>query len=498
DYLCWPSLHVTPPTITPHTMQAWLRAARPYVSGVFINSFYREVSPFEFLMYRIWMRLLWNPDLDVDAEIADVCDRFFGPAGDTMREFHEQLVARCERPWDRPELLESKFYATPDLYYGQSFPPDRIRELAALLERARAEAGLPAVLTSTVVNGSAIHLYNKEPVPVPVEITLAAGRGEEIVNPVVIWDEGRVAYEGRIRPDEQLVVAANGAARLVDTKTHVSREVPVTRTGLPAAISAEGAAVFHFQHGGPAVATLTYGIPGEATAVPDDIHARRLEWFRKPYQVFHPTYVYGMVGQAFTGFFAEAHMAHRHLGKVPTCHATSVATLPSVAKDPVWETAEGVDLVRGRQTPKDQICRWSYLSRNNVLPFNNFGFPAGQQTTVRCLHAPKGLAVRLDAGGAPVAGESLALQVDGRTFEFAVDPREDKPPFLEQLDVDGKGWHAVVVLGWAELGVQPAPGHILPFQVQRVRGDDSSIWSPPLGSIWGHCQQGPGKLVIAF
>lgn len=501
EYLCWPGLHVTPPTITPHTMQTWLKAARPYVSGVFINSFYRDVSPFEFVMYRVWMRLLWNPDLDVDAEIADICRRFFGPAGDTMLEFHEKLIARCEKPWDNPELVENQFYATPDLYYGQSFPPDQIRELAALLEKARKEAGLPADLTSAVKNGTAIHLFNAEAVAVPVGITLTALPGKEILNPVVIWDEGRVTYQGRILPGEHLVVSGAGEARLVNTKTKVSRDVPVVLGGKPPMLAPGADQVFSFLQsnaGDPFQVKLTYANPASPAASPGGgIHATRLDWFRRPYQIFHPSFTYGMAGQAFTGFFAEAHVAHQHLGKVPSYRAKAVATLPLTAEDPVWKTTQEINLVRGRETPKDQICRWDYLSQNNVLPFNNFGFPAARPTTARCVHSPDGLAVLVDAVGSPVAGENISLHVNGKTFEFPIQNAQNKPPFVRQLQLNDHGWSAVVVLDWEQIGAKPAPEEVVPFQIQRNHGSDSAIWSPPLGSIWGHRQQGAGNLVLA-
>lgn len=501
EYLCWPGLHVTPPTVVPHTMQRWLQAVRPYVSGVFINSFYRDVSPFEFLMYRVWMRLLWNPDLDVDAEIADICGRFFGPAGGTMREFHEKLIARCEKPWDKPELVENQFYATPDLYYGQSFPPDRIRELGALLERARKEAGLPADLTSAVKSGSAIYLYNAEAVAVPVGITLTALPGKEILNPVIIWDEGRVAYEGRILPGEQLVVSGAGEARIVGTKTNASRDVPVALSGNLPALAPGADQVFSFQQGNTGDlfrVKLAYADPKAPAPSPDGgIYATRLDWFRRPYQIFHPSFVYGMVGQAFAGFFPEAHVAHQHIGKVPSYRAKQVATLPMTAEDPVWKTTERLELVRGRETPKDQICDWKHLSQNNVLPFNNFGFPAAQPTTVRGVHSPDGLAFLVDAGGSTlVADENISLHVNGKAFEIPIQNTENHPPFVRQLQLSDHGWNAVVVLDWQQVGGRPAPGQNIPLQIQRNRGKDSSIWSPPLGSIWGHRQQGPGNLVL--
>jgi hypothetical protein len=318
---------------------------------------------------------------------------------------------------------------------------------------------------------------------------------------VVIWDAGRVTYQGRILPGEHLVVSGAGEARLLNSKTKVSRDVPVVLGGKPPMLAPGADQVFSFLQsnaGNPFQAKLTYADPNAPVdPAGGGIHATRLDWFRRPYQIFHPSFTYGMAGQAFTGFFAEAHVAHQHLGKVPSYRAKAVATLPLTAEDPVWKTTQEINLVRGRETPKDQICRWDYLSQNNVLPFNNFGFPAARPTTARCVHSPDGLAVLVDAVGSPVAGENISLHVNGKTFEFPIQNAQNKPPFVRQIQLNDHGWSAVVVLDWEQIGAKPAPEEVVPFQIQRNHGNDSAIWSPPLGSIWGHRQQGAGNLVLA-
>lgn len=61
------------------------------------------------LMARLWARLLWNPDLDVAAEIADLCHHSYGPAGDTMTAFYRLLIERYEMPWKNPEMAWDQF-----------------------------------------------------------------------------------------------------------------------------------------------------------------------------------------------------------------------------------------------------------------------------------------------------------------------------------------------------------------------------------------------------
>ena len=123
-------------------MQKWLKAVQPHVSGVFMEMY--DPNEYHFLMRRLWMRLLWNPDLDVNAEIDDVCKHFYGPAGATMAEFYKLLIARYEMPWQKPKLTWDQYYLDNDLYFGQSYTPEVVDRLAGLLETARRQAGIAA------------------------------------------------------------------------------------------------------------------------------------------------------------------------------------------------------------------------------------------------------------------------------------------------------------------------------------------------------------------
>jgi len=140
EYGCWPAFWVSTPAFCPHAMQRWLKEVRPHVAGVFFEMY--DPNEYYFLMRRIWMRLLWDPDLDVDAEIDDLCRHFYGPAGATMAEFHKALAAGYEKPWTNPDRVWDQYYLDNDLYFLQSFPPAETDRLAALMERARREAGM--------------------------------------------------------------------------------------------------------------------------------------------------------------------------------------------------------------------------------------------------------------------------------------------------------------------------------------------------------------------
>ena len=480
EYGEWPVMNgVTPPLICPFAMQKWLQAVRPYVSGVFFEWY----DPPEYsLMPRLWARLLWDPDLDVAAEIADVCRRLYGPAGETMTAFYRRLIERYEMPWANAELVWGQFYLTPDLYYGQSLPPAEIERLAALLERARREVGLPAVVEAKVQHGSAVHLTNSEKANVSVRIALTALE-HELVNPSVGWDGGRIVWRGRVKPGERLDIAGVGQARLTAADGSV-REAGGDLEGQASTLAASRSDVFHFWHAGPQrdarfKTELRYGPDGEPlpSRAQQSIHSRRLAWVRDPYLVFHP-----IDGIAFQrGLFAEAHVVHQHLGRVPAYEAVRVGALPNGVDEPLWRDVPPAELVRGREDGGPSC------ERN--------GFPADRRTRVQFVYGREGLAAQIVADGAPAEGEKLVLRLNGKALEFAVTAKPVEGAALRQIEIGRDGWRGLAVVRWRELGLtEDAIPAEMSAQILRESAADRYLWSPPLGSAWGHGKQGPGRL----
>ena len=480
EYGCWPTSFVTPPLICPDAMQEWLQAVEPYVSGVFF-----ELSgpiEYNFLMRRIWMRLLWNPKLDVAAEIEDVCHRFYGPAGDSMTAFYRRLIDRYEMKWKQPRLIWEQYYVAPELYYGQSYPPEEITRLAALLEQACRQVGLPQVVEADLQSGSAVHLFNAATNEVPVSITLTAGE-QELIDPAVGWDYGRLSWRGRLQPGERLDIAASGQTTLM-AEDGSAREVDVVREGGALALGAGKADVFHFWHAalkgdvGFHVA-LHYGADAgmDMDRSKNDIYARRLAWVRDPFLVFHAT---GTLENEKRGFFVDAHVAHQHLGHVPSYGVFSADAWPVGIDDPVWQEALVADLVMGR--------------KDGTTPYQIMGYPADLRTKVQFVQARDGLAVRFDAEGAPMDGEKIVLLLNATNVTFTIGAKSEGRSVLRELQVDRDGWRAMAAVDWRALGLaadKTPPA--LSVQIMRERGEARYLWSPPLG-MWGQHEQGPGKL----
>ena len=482
EYGEWPAmLGVAPPQLCPFAMQKWLQAVRPYVSGVMFEWY---DPPEHSLMPRLWARLLWDPNLDIAAEIADVCRHSYGPAGDTMTAFYRRLIERYEMPWKNPELAWDQFYLTPDLYYGQSLPSAEIERLAALLEKARREVGLPATIEAKVQNGSAVHLTNVEQANVSVRIALTALE-HELVDPSVGWDGGRIIWRGRLKPGERLDITGAGQARVIAADKSV-REVGRELEGQAPTLDAGKSVVFHFWHTGPQRnarfnAELRYGPEDDPrpAQVEKNNYSRRLAWVRDPFLVFQPSG--GIDFQR--GLFAEAHVVHQHLGRVPTYKAVRVDALPKGIDDPLWQSLPAAQLVRGREDGRPS--------------FERNGFPADRRTRIHFVYGREGLAVHIAAEGAPADGEKLVMRLNDKSWEFVVTAKPVKDASLRQIEIGEHGWRGLAVVPWRELGLtEDAIPAEVSLQILRERGSDRYLWSPPLGSAFDHKKQGRGKLLF--
>lgn len=501
EYGCWPDWFHAAPMVYPFSMQKWLQAVRPHVSGVFFELY----GPVEmnFLMRRLWMRLLWNPDLDVTAEIKDICQAFYGPAGESMAAFYLLLAERYERPWAKPRAIWGQYYVWPQNYYGESYPAEVIVRLAALLEEGRRRLGMPAVLQAQVQSGSAVYVHNSESQPVPVVLTLAAQAGA-LSGLALGWDEAgaeqRLAWAGRLEPGDKLVLNASGQAirhgadgSRSDVSADVSGRLPMLVAGQ--------SRVFHFWHRGagdvPFEVRVDYGSAPAVGAVSDSLYVRRLQWVRDPYVVFQPTRKRSSDG--WRGFFVDASVAHRHLGQVPAYAVSPVVALPRGLDSALWADVPELELVMGKG--------------NSTVPYEIMGYPADLRTRVQMVYSAEGVAVRLTAEGKPAAGEKVILSFGDQTVELAVEGPPAAAPTGEarwqDVRVDAGGWRGVAVLPRALLGV-PADtlqGAEVKTQIRRVRASGvqrydqaQSVgamcnyqWSPPLG-LWGDGEQGPGLL----
>jgi hypothetical protein len=138
EYSGWGTLPTHAPIQYPHMIQDYYRRNRELLAGSFINGGnspeWHKSAP---TMY-VWMRVMWNPEINVDATLDALCERQFGKGAKTARAL---LKTMCDR-W---EGIESKFLMNPDWgkmadeIFNEAYPPEAVNAMEKLYRQAREE-----------------------------------------------------------------------------------------------------------------------------------------------------------------------------------------------------------------------------------------------------------------------------------------------------------------------------------------------------------------------
>ena len=111
----------------PHVVQDFYRKNQGLLGGSYLLTYSPTCWTTAAPTCYVWMRVQWNPELDVDAALHEMCRRLFGPAAGTAGEF---LRLQCERwegtTWTRP--LNEPLKGTPGSGWMEHLPADHFRE----------------------------------------------------------------------------------------------------------------------------------------------------------------------------------------------------------------------------------------------------------------------------------------------------------------------------------------------------------------------------------
>ncbi|MBM4164752.1 MAG: hypothetical protein FJ222_09995 [Lentisphaerae bacterium] len=144
------------PVEYPHLVQDFYQRNTNTVLGSVLTIFCPKIWISSAPTYYVWHRVLWNPDLDVDATLDELCRRLFGPGAEAARAL---LRLHCDR-WERTPLsraltaedrhrehLPGQSYGTgtlaqewrlPDDLYREIWPPDVVARMKDLRDQALA------------------------------------------------------------------------------------------------------------------------------------------------------------------------------------------------------------------------------------------------------------------------------------------------------------------------------------------------------------------------
>jgi hypothetical protein len=124
----------------PHVVRDFYPKVKDIVAGVFINGEnlgeWTNTAP---TLY-VWMKSMWNPNLDVDVVLDEMCRRLFGKASGTVR---EMVRIECDL-WEKGAWRTSRVkvpggWFVPKRLFGMAWTPDRVQKLKALHKKALSE-----------------------------------------------------------------------------------------------------------------------------------------------------------------------------------------------------------------------------------------------------------------------------------------------------------------------------------------------------------------------
>lgn len=135
----WPDEDTAAPFQFRHTMQRFFQDHRDSFGtnndGVLVFDWARH-----HLMTYLMMRLLWNPDFDVDAAFEEYCELMYGDAAGTVKGVFDILNDRWEQSrWSEP--LPPYHFLDLRSVHSETYPPEVVDELRDLYARARDQAG---------------------------------------------------------------------------------------------------------------------------------------------------------------------------------------------------------------------------------------------------------------------------------------------------------------------------------------------------------------------
>jgi hypothetical protein len=120
----------------PRLVRDFYQTNRGSLAGTFINGGIASDWTTSAPTLYVWMRVLWNPDVDVDALLDEMCRRLYGPAAGTVRELIEVQCRWETGPWSHN--LPDAGRIPPEVF-RQVWPAEVVAQMKALRDKALLE-----------------------------------------------------------------------------------------------------------------------------------------------------------------------------------------------------------------------------------------------------------------------------------------------------------------------------------------------------------------------
>ncbi len=118
-----------------HTIaEAFKMFARDGIRGVFLNGLGEQVDTY------VTLKLLDNPQVDVDKLLHEFFSRYYGSAGEPMKDIYLYIEKIYSNPKNYPQSVQKEkrhFHQTEEIAWGYLGTEERMRELGKLMEKAK-------------------------------------------------------------------------------------------------------------------------------------------------------------------------------------------------------------------------------------------------------------------------------------------------------------------------------------------------------------------------
>jgi len=129
-YNVWPAHKTKAAYHYPHVVKDFYQRNLKKTLGTFVNGDFNH-WPRQHISLYCWLKVLWDPEFDVDAAVDEFASRMFGAAADTMR----KLLALQIEGWEKSRWPGGRF--SPKGIYEVSFTPAMVEQMKELFAQAR-------------------------------------------------------------------------------------------------------------------------------------------------------------------------------------------------------------------------------------------------------------------------------------------------------------------------------------------------------------------------
>jgi len=124
----------------PHVIRDHHKAIKGLVAGTFINGWTLGEWTITAPSLYVWMKALWNPELDVDDVFDEMCSRLYGKAGGTVRELMQMETDLWENgAWRTERVKVPGGWAVPESLFPRVWTPEIAQQMTVLRDRALVE-----------------------------------------------------------------------------------------------------------------------------------------------------------------------------------------------------------------------------------------------------------------------------------------------------------------------------------------------------------------------